>query len=37
MLLLKVTYGADDDQNGYNPHQYFGDVTNDNHHDHGQN
>lgn len=34
---LKVTDGADDHQNGQNPHQHLGDVTNDDHHDQGQN
>lgn len=34
---LKVTDGADDHQNGQNPHQHLRDVTNDDHHDQGQN
>lgn len=37
IVYLKVTYRADDDQNRQNPHQHFGDVTNDNHHDQGEN
>lgn len=34
---LGVTYRADDNQDRQNPHQHFGDVTNDDHHDQGQN
>lgn len=32
-----VTDGAEDDQNGQNPHQHLGDVTDHDHHDQGQN